>query len=37
MLSFVIDLKRKKYLAVIDQIIYKEFLTENKELNKKCI
>jgi len=25
MLSFVIDLKRKKYLAVIDQIIYKEF------------
>ncbi|SUZ72223.1 uncharacterized protein METZ01_LOCUS25077 [marine metagenome] len=24
MLSFVIDLKRKKYLAVIDQIIYKE-------------
>jgi len=25
MLSFVIDLKRKKYLSVIDQIIYKEF------------
>jgi len=25
MLSFVIDLKRMKYLAVIDQIIYKEF------------
>jgi len=25
MLSFVIDLKRKKYFAVIDQIIYKEF------------
>jgi len=25
MLSFVIDLKRKKYLAVIDQIIFKEF------------
>jgi len=25
MLSFVIDLKRKNYLAVIDQIIYKEF------------
>jgi len=25
MFSFVIDLKRKKYLAVIDQIIYKEF------------
>jgi len=25
MLSFLIDLKRKKYLAVIDQIIYKEF------------
>jgi len=24
MLSLVIDLKRKKYLAVIDQIIYKE-------------
>jgi len=24
MLSFVMDLKRKKYLAVIDQIIYKE-------------
>jgi len=24
MLSFVFDLKRKKYLAVIDQIIYKE-------------
>jgi len=24
MLSFVIDLKRKKYLAVIDHIIYKE-------------
>jgi len=24
MLSFLIDLKRKKYLAVIDQIIYKE-------------
>jgi len=24
MLNFVIDLKRMKYLAVIDQIIYKE-------------
>jgi len=24
MFSFVIDIKRKKYLAVIDQIIYKE-------------
>jgi len=24
MLSFLIDLKRKNYLAVIDQIIYKE-------------